>query len=44
MYKGSTWGNYVQIMTESGKFPLTHIEDIKDLPEVSFNLSYANPI
>jgi len=43
-YKDSTWGNYVQIMTESGKFPLTYIEDIKDLPEVSFNLSYANPI
>lgn len=43
-YKDSTWGNYVQIMTESGKFPLAYIEDIKDLPEVSFNLSYANPI
>lgn len=44
LFKGSTWGNYVQIMTESGKFPLTYIEEIKDLPEVSFNLSYANPI
>ena len=44
LFKGSTWGSYVQIMTESGKFPLTYIEDIKDLPEVSFNLSYANPI
>jgi hypothetical protein len=44
MYKSSTWGNYVQIMTESGKFPLSYIDDIRDLPEVSFNLSYANPI
>ena len=44
LFKASTWGSYVQIMTESGKFPLTYIEDIKDLPEVSFNLSYANPI
>ncbi len=44
LFKASTWGSYVQIMTETGKFPLTYIEDIKDLPEVSFNLSYANPI
>jgi hypothetical protein len=42
--KSSTWGSYVQIMTESGKFPLSYIDDIRDLPEVSFNLSYANPI
>ena len=41
--KNSTWGSYVQIMTESGKFPLSYIDDIRDLPEVSFNLTYANP-
>jgi len=44
LMKSSTWGSYVQIMTESGKFPLSYIDDIRDLPEVSFNLSYANPI
>lgn len=44
LQKDSTWGNYMQIMTESGKFPLSYIDDIKDLPEVSFNLSYANPV
>jgi len=31
-------------MTESGKFSLSYIDDIRDLPEVSFNLSYSNPI
>jgi hypothetical protein len=44
IYKDSIWGSYVQVMTESGKFPLSYIDDIRDLPEVSFNLSYANPI
>ncbi len=44
LQKDSTWGNYVQIMTESGKFPLSYIDDIRDLPEVSFNFSYANPV
>jgi hypothetical protein len=42
--KNAAWGNYVQIMTESGKFPISYIDDIRDLPEVSFNLSYANPV
>lgn len=44
IYKNSIWSSYVQVMTESGKFPLSYIDDIRDLPEVSFNLSYANPI
>jgi len=44
LYKSSIWGSYVQVMTESGKFSLSYIDDIRDLPEVSFNLSYSNPI
>lgn len=43
LYKDSIWGNYVQVMTESGKFPLSYIDDIRELREVSFNLSYTNP-
>jgi hypothetical protein len=42
--KNAPWGNYVQIMTETGRFPISYIDDIRDLPEVSFNLSYVNPV
>jgi|GEM_PF-1711711 hypothetical protein len=42
-FKYSAWGNYVQVMTEGGKFPLSNVDDLRDFPEVSFNLSYANP-
>jgi hypothetical protein len=42
--KNSNWGNYVQVITESGKFPLTYIDEIRDLPEVTLNLSYTNPL
>lgn len=42
--KDSIWGSYVQVMTESGKFPLSYIDDIRDLPEVALNLSYVNPL
>jgi len=31
-------------MTESGKFPLNYIDEIRDLPEVALNLSYVNPV
>lgn len=44
LYKDSIWGSYVQVMTESGKFPLNYIDEIRELREVSFNLSYAEPV
>jgi len=41
---GSSWGDYIQVMTAGGKFPVGYVEDLKDLPEVSFTLSYTNPV
>ncbi len=41
--KSGTWGDYVQVMTESGRFPISYIEEIRDLREVSFLFSYAEP-
>lgn len=42
--KNLIWGNYVQVMTETGMFPVTYIDEIRQLPEVTLNLSYVNPI
>ena len=42
--KDSIWGNYVQVMTETGRFPISYIDEIRDLPEVALNLSYVNPL
>ncbi|GAB1372750.1 hypothetical protein MASR1M45_28130 [Candidatus Kapaibacterium sp.] len=42
--KDSIWGNYEQVMTETGRFPITYIDEIRDLPEVALNLSYVNPL
>jgi len=42
--KNSIWSNYMEVVTESGKFPLTYIDDIRNLREVTFNLSYVNPL
>lgn len=42
--KDSIWGNYVQVMTETGRFPISYVDEIRDLPEVALNLSYVNPL
>lgn len=44
LQESDIWSNYVQVLTESGKFPLSYVNDIKLLPEVSFNFSYAHPV
>jgi hypothetical protein len=44
LYKNANWGDYVQIMTDGGKFPLTYIDELEYLPEVPFNFSYAEPV
>ena len=44
IYKDSIWGSYVQVMTETGRFPISYIDEIRDLPEVALNLSYVNPL
>lgn len=40
---GSTWGDYFEVATEGGLFPLSYIEDVRSLKEVSFVLSTVNP-
>lgn len=42
--KDSIWGNYEQVITETGRFPVTYIDEIRDLPEVALNLSCVNPL
>jgi hypothetical protein len=39
-----TFGNYIKVITEAGKFPLEYLNDIKYLPEIKFKLNYENPI
>lgn len=38
------WSNYIRVVTEGGPFPLTNINDLKELPEVALKLSYSEPI
>jgi len=45
IYKNSTWSNYMQVITtESGRFPISYIDEIRDLPEVTLYLSCVNPL
>ena len=44
IWNGSAWGDYIQVMTDGGQFPVSYADDLIDLPEVAFNLSYANPV
>jgi len=39
LYDGTSWGNYIEVITESGDFPLSFIDDLEDLPEVSLKLT-----
>lgn len=35
------WGDYIQVQTGGGVFPVEYIDEIYHLPEVSFDLSYV---
>lgn len=41
-YKSTTWGNYIQVYTDSGDFPINYLEDLIFLREVSFKLYYVD--
>jgi hypothetical protein len=41
---GSGWGDYIEVLTEGGAFPLAYIDDIKDLKEITLKLHYTNPV
>lgn len=36
-------GNYKEILLAGGAFPLTYIEEVKYLPEITFNISFVEP-
>ncbi len=38
LYDGTAWGNYIEVVTEAGDFPLSYVDDLEDLPEVSLKL------
>lgn len=41
-YKSTpTWGNYIQVYTDSGDFPINYLEDLLFLREVTFKLYYV---
>lgn len=43
LWATSTWGNYIEVLTGGGLFPLSYVEDIRDLKEIALKLKYANP-
>ncbi|MBX3045288.1 MAG: hypothetical protein KIT33_12580 [Candidatus Kapabacteria bacterium] len=40
----SSWGNYIKVITEGGKFPLDYQNDIKYLPEIKMKLIYEDSL
>ena len=41
--EGAVFGDYSQVITDGGKFPLTYIDNIRFFKEVEFSLTYSNP-
>lgn len=44
IYNNGNWSNYTEVATESGKLPITYVDDIRDLREVSLNLITAEAL
>lgn len=38
------WSNYIQVATEGGRFPLSYIDDVRELREVQFMFTSMEPI
>ncbi|MFA5432101.1 MAG: hypothetical protein WC319_04415 [Candidatus Paceibacterota bacterium] len=43
-YKSTIWGDYIQVYTDSGDFPINYIEDLLILREVTFKLYYVDVV
>ena len=41
LYTSGVWGNYIEVLTDSGDFPISFVDDLEDLPEVALTLTEA---
>ncbi len=37
-HNGTSWSNYIQVISNSGRTPIDYIEGLEDLPEITLNL------
>lgn len=42
IYNGTSWSNYIRVRTTDGRVPISFIDGINDLPELSFTIFYLS--
>ena len=40
----SSWGDYIEVITEGGRLPITYINNNRNLPEIAFKFSKVKPL